>query len=122
MSSSAVPASPEGFDALLRERYSCRGFLPGPVEREVIERMLGIAQRTPSWCNSQPWQVHVTSGAATERLRGLLLAEAKSALKDPTPDYEFPREYRGVYQDRRRECGFQLYESVGVRQIGRAHV
>jgi nitroreductase len=30
------------------------------------------------------------------------------------PDIPFPREYRGIYLERRRECGFQLYESVGV--------
>lgn len=116
MPSSVAPAGPDAFDALLQARYSCRGFQSRPVERTVIERILAIAQRTPSWCNSQPWQAHVASGAATERLRQVLLAEATSALKEPTPDYEFPREYHGVYQDRRRECGFQLYESVGVRR------
>jgi nitroreductase len=101
-------------ESLLRARYSCRGFLPRPVERAVIERVLEIAQRTPSWCNSQPWQVHLTSGAATERFRAALLAAASSG--PPTPDYPFPREYRGVYLERRRECGFQLYDSVGIRR------
>lgn len=116
MQSSVAPADPDAFDALLRARYSCRGFQSRPVERTVIERILEIAQRTPSWCNSQPWQVHVTSGAATERFRAKLLADARAAMEAPEPDYPFPREYRGVYQDRRRECGFQLYESVGVRR------
>lgn len=102
------------FDALLRARYSCRGFLPRPVERGIIERILEIAQRTPSWCNSQPWQAHITSGAATERFRAALLAAAPSG--SPSPDYPFPREYRGVYLERRRECGFQLYDSVGIRR------
>jgi nitroreductase len=100
------------FDALLANRHSCRGFLPTPVERAVVERILETAQRTPSWCNSQPWQAHITSGAATERFRAALLAFA--AEHKPAPDYPFPREYRGVYLERRRECGFQLYEAVGV--------
>jgi hypothetical protein len=26
----------------------------------------------------------------------------------------FPREYRGAYLERRRACGFRLYEAVGV--------
>jgi hypothetical protein len=30
------------------------------------------------------------------------------------PDFPFPREYHGVYLGRRRECGFQLYETVGI--------
>ena len=29
-------------------------------------------------------------------------------------DLPFPREYSGVYLARRRECGFQLYETLGI--------
>ena len=101
-----------GLATLLRERHSCRGFLPRAVPRETIARFLEMAQRTPSWCNSQPWQVIVTSGAATERFRAGLLQHA--AAHAPSPDIAFPREYRGVYLERRRACGWQLYESVGV--------
>ncbi len=108
----------DAFEALLKQRYSCRGFLARPVERATIERLLEVAQRTPSWCNAQPWQVHITSGAATERFRAALLAYAASHQAEP--DYPFPREYRGVYLERRRECGFQLYEAVGVARGDRA--
>jgi nitroreductase len=104
---------------LLHARHSCRGFRPDPVPRPVIERILALAQRTPSWCNAQPWHVVVTSGAATERFR-----EACSRLAEeetpPAPDFPYPREYRGVYLARRRECGWQLYDSVGVGRGDRA--
>ncbi len=113
-----MPTVVEAFEQLLAERYSCRGFLPRPVERTVIERILELAQRTPSWCNAQPWQVHIASGVATERLRALLLAQAPSQQSEP--DYPFPREYRGACLARRRECGFQLYESVGIARGDRA--
>jgi nitroreductase len=104
----------EAFERLLESRYSCRGFLPQPVKRTLIEHMLEIAQRTPSWCNAQPWKVHIASGAATARLRAALVEAANS--EPAAPDYPFPREYRGVYLERRRECGWQLYDSVGVRR------
>jgi len=100
------------FQQLLADRYSCRAFQPRAVERATIERILAMAQRTPSWCNAQPWQAHITSGAATERLRAALLAGVPAIKAEP--EYEFPREYRGVYLARRRECGFQLYDAVGI--------
>ena len=50
-------------EELLNERFSCRAFLPKPVARATIERVLRVAQRTASWCNSQPWQVVIASGA-----------------------------------------------------------
>jgi nitroreductase len=107
-----VSSTFEAFERLLAERYSCRAFLPRPVPTEVIERILALAQRTASWCNAQPWQLHITRGAATGRFREALFAWAASHA--PEPEYPFPREYRDVYRERRRECGFQLYDAVGV--------
>ncbi|KFG90928.1 Nitroreductase [Sphingobium herbicidovorans NBRC 16415] len=104
---------------LLAERYSCRSYRPEPVSRPEIERMLEIAQMSASWCNSQPWQVIVTEGAGTERLRQLLFDQAAAdaaASGGPVfaPDFPFPTAYRGVYKERQREVGWQLYESVGI--------
>ncbi|TAN55744.1 MAG: nitroreductase [Betaproteobacteria bacterium] len=107
-----MPSAAVGFEQLLTERYSCRAFLPQAVPTETIERILRLAQRTPSWCNAQPWQAHITRGAATERFRRRLFEYA--SIHKPEPEYPFPREYRGVYLERRRACGFQLYESAGI--------
>jgi nitroreductase len=30
------------------------------------------------------------------------------------PDFPFPERYEGVFQERRRECAWQLYDAVGV--------
>jgi nitroreductase len=120
MSSLPLPASSpaSAFQALLAERYSCRGYLPDPVPRETIDAILQAAQRTASWCNSQPWQVIVTSAAATERLRQAF--DTPEAAAGDGFDIAPPAEYRGVYQERRRACGFQLYEAVGVARGDRA--
>jgi nitroreductase len=101
----------ETLEALMASRFSCRGFLPRPVPREDIERILSLAQRTASWCNAQPWQLVITSGEATARFRQRLL---EGAGEPGEPDFAWPREYRDVYLQRRRECGFALYQSVGV--------
>jgi nitroreductase len=97
---------------LLQGRHSCRAFRAEAVVRPVIERIATYAQRTPSWCNTQPWQVVLLSGSATEKFRVALLEHVAAAA--PAPDIPFPQAYRGVYQDRRRSCGLQLYDAVGV--------
>jgi len=98
---------------LLATRHSCRAFQPRPVDRAVMESIFSTAQRAASWCNSQAWQVAVASGDATERFRAGLY-EAASSGRQGGSDFPYPAEYRGVYLQRRRECGFQLYEAVGV--------
>src|ERR1700759_1528604 len=100
-------------EELLSERYSVRAFLPQEVDRKTIEHVLTTAQRTASWCNSQPWQVVIASGEAKERFRKAIYAEAASGAPESS-DFPFPREYVGVYLERRRESGFQLYNSLGI--------
>jgi nitroreductase len=100
-------------EELLGERYSCRAFRPDPVPRPTIERILKTAQRTASWCNSQPWQVVIASGEARERFRKEIYAAVSSGAPQDG-DFAFPREYRGVYLQRRRESGFQLYNTLGI--------
>ncbi|WP_424628277.1 nitroreductase [Bradyrhizobium sp. SYSU BS000235] len=100
-------------ERLLAARFSCRAFKPDPVPRATIERVLTAAQRTASWSNSQCWHVHVLSGTAARTFADVMY----KAASDGAPhagDFPFPREYRGVYLDRRRETGFQLYGALGI--------
>ena len=113
-----MTCDPQALDALFAARYSCRGFRPDPVPSETIEAIVGTARRAPSWCNAQPWQLIVTRGAETDSFRAALQAEAASGT--PKTDLEWPTGYSGVYQERRRTCGFQLYDAVGVAKGDRA--
>ena len=53
------------------------------------------------------------AGAAKERFRQAIYAEASSGAPADS-DFPFPREYLGVYLERRRESGFQLYNTLGI--------
>jgi nitroreductase len=97
---------------LFAARHSCRAFADRPVDRATITRILELAQRSPSWCNTQPWQVYVTEGEGTQRVRAAIGAFA--AENPPQPDLDFPVRYEGVFLERRRACARQLYESVGI--------
>ena len=103
---------------ILSARHSCRAYRPDPVPAEVIAEVVRDAGRAPSWCNAQPWQVVVTQGAETEAFRAALLAEVDRAK--PGADMPWPEGYPGVYGERRRTCGFQLYEAVGIAREDRA--
>ncbi|MGL5165681.1 MAG: nitroreductase [Afipia sp.] len=108
----------EVVEKLMGARYSCRAFKPEPVARPIIERVLSAAQKTASWCNSQPWQVTIVSGDATRAFGEALYKNANEGKF--SADFPFPREYRGVYLDRRRESGFQLYNALGIQRGDKA--
>ena len=105
-------------ETLLRNRHSCRAFLPDPIPDEVIERIVSTAGRVPSWCNAQPWHVHVTKPSETDRLRDALYAHAHETGHGS--DIEFPTQYAGPYKARRSECGWALYDSLGIQKGDRA--
>ncbi|WP_443443715.1 nitroreductase [Glutamicibacter ardleyensis] len=111
-STAAETDSSAVLEHLLSSRWSCRAFLDEDVPRATIERLLEMAQRTASWCNTQSWQVIVTSGQGTERFREAMM---QWSGKHPAKfDFEHPAEYAGVYLERRRASGWQLYEAVGI--------
>ena len=98
---------------LLAERYSCRAFRPDPVPRETVDRAVALAQMSASWCNTQPWEVHVTEGEITERFREALYAHGASGAASET-DFDFPVRYSDTLKARRLETAWQLYEAVGI--------
>jgi nitroreductase len=104
---------------VLADRYSCRAFLPDPVPNADLTRIVDTARHVPSWCNAQPWQVEITRGAGTDRLRNTLMETAQAGTP-PTPDLAWPTKYSGDYALRRRTCGFQLYDAVGIDKANRA--
>ncbi|HAV07614.1 MAG TPA: nitroreductase [Rhodobacteraceae bacterium] len=104
--------------AILHRRHSTRAFRPDPVPDAVITEITRTAARVPSWCNAQPWQVHVTRKAETDRFREKLYATALA--ESSKPDLDWPKQYTGAYLDRRRTCGFQLYDAVGIAKGDRA--
>lgn len=105
---------------LLSARYSCRGFQTEAVPDETIERIVSVAQLTASWCNSQPWNVIVTSGEGTERFREAMFAYASANPAMHEPEFPFPVRYAGIYDARRKETGWALYNSCGIVRGDRA--
>jgi nitroreductase len=99
-------------ERLLTDRWSCRGYLPKPVPHQCIERLLNIARRSASWCNTQPWTTYICEGESTRDFRAAVIAEAMSG--NPAPDIAFPTRYTGKSQERRKAVAEQLYDSVGI--------
>lgn len=108
----------DALETLLTRRYSCRAYLDRPVPRDDIETIVRVAGRSPSWCNSQTWQVTVTQPDETERFRQALSAHVPTA--SPAPDLPAPGAYTGAHLQRRRECGLQLYGALGIEKGDRA--
>jgi len=98
-------------DALLK-RHSVRAFLPDAVEKEKLDAIFAAASRTPSWANSQPWEVFVATGETLGRIKAAYMQkyEEKAPSEPETPR---PKQWsqsainhqKQLRPDMERDCG-----------------
>lgn len=86
----------------LESRTSIRAYQPEPVDRNTLTAIFAAALRTPSWANSQPWEVFVAAGAPLERLRAGSLARTRDGAPG-APDLATPKEWPPRLQERMNE-------------------
>jgi len=86
----------------IETRRSFRAFKKTAVPREIIDRILRAASNSPSFCNTQPWEVAVVCGKKVEALSKALckLVESDNA---PTPDLPFPKNWPSQLERRLQE-------------------
>jgi nitroreductase len=110
-------------DDAITSRRSLRAFLPTPVPRETVEDILRVASRAPSGTNTQPWQVHVLTGAARDALCQRILAAHDDPAVAATHAEEYayyPTQWQSPYIDRRRKVGWDLYGLLGLAKTDKA--
>jgi nitroreductase len=102
-------------DAAIRERRSIRGFLPDPVPRDKITKIVQLAQWAPSWGNTQPWQIVVADGAKARELARTFV-EAGSKRTPPRSDIHMPEDFSELYKERYRALGKELLTFLGIQR------
>jgi nitroreductase len=73
----------------LTTRSSIRRFSTEPVPEDLIREIVSAAQWSPSYKNSQPWQVVAVAGRRKEALTAMLL-ELLDKQAEPAPDLPSP--------------------------------
>jgi nitroreductase len=96
----------------INTRRSTRAFLSKPVERDKLNAVLAAAVRTPSWANTQPWELFVVTGDTLDRIkRGYREKYANKAPEEPeTPrpaewGESAKKRLQQLRPDMQRDCG-----------------
>jgi nitroreductase len=100
-------------DQAVRGRRSIRAFLPDPVPRDKIEKIVELARWAPSWGNTQPWEIVVADG---EKTRSLAKAFEEELMKGsgPRSDISMPIEFPDLHKKRYTGLGRDLLTFVGI--------
>ena len=92
------------------QRKSIRGFLPTPVEDELLSSLLDKAARAPSGGNVQPWRIYVINDNR--------MSDFKSHINEfplEEPEYPiYPPKLQEPYRTNRYELGEEMYSLLGI--------
>lgn len=103
------------FADVIRSRRSIRRFLPTPIDSALLLELLDLAACSPSGVNTQPWHVHVLTGAKKAELTAAILAESETPTFEHKGEYDYyPAEWAEPYLGRRRQTGHALYSLLGI--------
>lgn len=113
MASNTSGAETSALTKGIRDRRSVRSFLDKPVPEEMIREILSDSLWSPSWANTQPWEIYVVTGEPLERFkkknRDSLLQGGTSA-----PDIPMPIDWPEALKRRRIELAQSIYESLSI--------
>jgi nitroreductase len=83
----------------IRTRMSIRKFKPEPVSMTLLKTVVDTAKWSPSYKNTQPWEVAVVSGKKKEELSKILIGLVENNTK-PSPDIPEPQSWPPVIKAR----------------------
>ena len=83
----------------IKSRKSIRSFKPEAVPKALLSSLIDSAKCSPSYKNSQPWEVIVLSGDKKQALSEHLVAILHSGA-EPTPDLPEPQQWPQTQQER----------------------
>lgn len=104
----------------IESRHSIRDFLPTPVPRETIERVLRVASRAATGGNLQPWHIDIVAGEAIDKLRAIVKEKMAAGVREQTQYDIYPKELVAPYRDRRFQIGEDMYARLGIPREDKA--
>jgi len=99
-------------DEVLRSRRSTRAFRPEPLGRDTVLEILDAAATAPSNSNTQPWRVHVLTGAPMRELADALVESFRQDTLPPSG--HFPEPLPAEFGARQADFAARYYACLGI--------
>ncbi len=97
----------------IKGRMSIRKFKKEPVPRDLLEKVIDAARYSPSYKNSQPWNVAVVSGEKKKALSEMLVKLLEDGV-EPCPDIPAPNSWPEPEDRRIAELFKKRKEATGI--------
>jgi nitroreductase len=97
----------------VRSRRSIRQFLAKPVSEDIIRELIADSLWSPSWGNTQPWEIVAVTGSKLEELKQKSQEALMSGHQVPT-DIPMPQVWPDAYLKRYKELGKSVLGALAI--------
>jgi nitroreductase len=94
-------------------RRSIRQFKPDPVPESLLREILEAARWSPSWGNTQSWEISVVTGDALDRFRNANRQRLLDGV-NPDPDTPMPEAWPDPLKQRYGDVGRQVLAALEI--------
>ena len=98
------------FKELMKERHSIRKFQKKEIPENILKEIISISLLSPSWGNTQPWNIYVASGNTLEEIRKIWISKNKENIKGYS---DIPAGHRTDFSERSQKIMENLLNQVG---------
>lgn len=99
----------------IKKRRSTRKFREDEISGDVLREVLEAGRWSPSWGNTQPWEIYVITGRALEEFREENLRAARVGAVS-VPDVPMPQAWPDQLKKRYGEMGEVVLKALEIRR------
>ncbi|SHI14797.1 Nitroreductase [Sporobacter termitidis DSM 10068] len=103
----------------LQSRHCTRAFTEKPIDRELLMKVLDAANTSPSYANSQPWEVFVVAAEPLKKLRNVFIEKFRAGIP-MTPDIPMAKLWPEPYKSNIGSTGAAHLEHLGIARDDKA--
>lgn len=107
------------FDDVILRRRSIRGYKPDPVPMSLIKEIIGLAMRSPSSMNTQPWNFYVITGEPLNRIRAGNTQRMLAGVPE-SREFRTGPPFAGRHRERQIGVAKQLFTAMGIARDDKA--
>jgi nitroreductase len=98
---------------VVKERRSIRKFKPDQVPENLIREILEEARWSPSWGNTQPWELYVVTGETLEKFKIANCSTLDEGVPS-SPDIRMPESWTEPLKKRYSAVGKSTLDALGL--------
>jgi nitroreductase len=101
------------FVEALETRGSRRAFLKKQIDQATVEKIVTVANRCPSYMNTQPWELYIVAGKEKNELANRLFSDISNGAP-LAPDLPFPASWPAPHDERAKRSRMRRFKLLGI--------